>query len=269
LDPALAGSFTRSRIRANATAGSGARITSRTTIRPRARKIALPVTADDTACARAWTEPAPPEERSAEANTVTRIPRPSEPPSWWATLTTPEAAPASSGATPAMPAAVSGVSAAPMPMPIMTIGSAIPGKNAVLSLRRDSHAIPSMSSDNPAISSDVEPIRRESRGTTWTIENITSVIGRNAIPAFSGEYPATPCRYCVRKKNIENIAPTTRIRATYAPDRSREANSRSGVIGCAARRSLKTKATNNAAPPANEATVMSSPQPSLAARTKP
>ena len=45
-------------------------------------------------------------------------------PSWWAVLTRPEAAPASAGATPAMPALVSGANARPCPAPISTIGSA-------------------------------------------------------------------------------------------------------------------------------------------------
>ena len=51
------------------------------------------------------------------------------------------------------------------------------------------------------------------RGTNRTVENITAVIGRNPSPACSGLKPRTPCRYWLRKKNIENIPPTTSMRA--------------------------------------------------------
>ena len=81
--------------------------------------------------------------------------------------------------------------------------------------------------------------------------------------------PLTPCRYCVTKKNIENMPPTTRIRATYAPERTRLLNSRIGVIGCCARRSVTTNAVSSRTAATNDVTVPVSPQPSEAARTKP
>ena len=67
-------------------------------------------------------------ERSAEAKTVTRMLSPSEPPSCWETLTRPDAAPASWGETPAIPAEVRGANAMPIPIPRIAIGSAICGK---------------------------------------------------------------------------------------------------------------------------------------------
>ncbi len=101
------------------------------------------------------------------------------------------------------------------------------------------------------------------------IVNITAVIGRNARPASSGLKPRTPCRNCVRKKNVENIPPTTSSRAISAPRRWRLANRCSGVIGCSARISVSTNAASRNAPAPNDATVQRSPQPSDAARTKP
>ena len=80
----------------------------RTTARATA-SIAVPAVSDvEIACASpARSAPA----GSADAKTVTSRPSPSEPPSWCATFTTPDAAPASSLATPATPAVVSGVNA--------------------------------------------------------------------------------------------------------------------------------------------------------------
>ena len=55
----------------------------------------------------------------------------------------------------------------------------------------------------------------------------------------------------------------------YAPERSRLTNSRSGVMGCSARTSVKTKAASRTAPATKAAMVPRSAQPSEAARTKP
>ena len=64
-----------------------------------ARNTVEPVSAACTPSVRC-AAPVPP---AADVKTVTRIPRPSDPPSCCATLTRPEAAPASAGATPAIP----------------------------------------------------------------------------------------------------------------------------------------------------------------------
>ena len=108
----------------------------------------------------------------------------------------------------------------------------------------------------------VLPKRGVSFGTTRPIANITAVMGRKARPACSALNPLTPCRNCVRKKNVENMPPTTRTRAAYAPERARSANRCSGVIGCSARDSVTMKPASSAAPAANEASVRRSPQPS-------
>ena len=68
---------------------------------------------------------------------------------------------------------------------------------------------------------------------------------------------------------MPNIAPTNRLRAAYAPVRSRLANRRSGVIGCSARRSLATKNASRRAPAVNGATVSRSVQPAVPAWTIP
>ena len=57
------------------------------------------------------------------------------------------------------------------------------------------------------------PRRATRRGASRTIPNITSVMGRKAIPACSALKLRAPCMNWVRKKNIENMAPTIRIRA--------------------------------------------------------
>jgi len=41
----------------------------------------------------------------------------------------------------------------------------------------------------------------------------SSVMGRNAAPAWSGLRPRAPWKYCVRKKNIAYMPLTTRMRA--------------------------------------------------------
>ncbi len=51
---------------------------------------------------------------------------PSEEPTCWNTLTRPEAAPASWGSTPAIAVWVRGVKASPMPVPMSSIGRAMP-----------------------------------------------------------------------------------------------------------------------------------------------
>ncbi len=147
------------------------------------------------------------------------------------------------------PAPVSGIMATPAPTPRSIIGTAICGKYCVSIEIRLTHAIPIRAMMRPAIISRMLPTRGAIRGTTCTIPNIATVIGRNASPAASGLKPSAPCRYWVRKKNIPNMPLTSRTRAMYAPERSRLTNSRSGVMGCSARTSVKTKAASRAAPP--------------------
>ena len=61
-------------------------------------------------------------------NTVTRMARPSAPPTCWVTLTMLAAAPESSGATPASEVMVSGTNAMPMPAPSSSIGPSTPDR---------------------------------------------------------------------------------------------------------------------------------------------
>src|SRR6476619_2217755 len=140
-----------------------------TTARPRASRTTEPVSAADTAFARsicaagssrspgAGPALAPP----APAATVTRTLRPSDTPSCWAALMTPEAAPASAGSTPARAPPVSGARAEPIPSPSSTSGSTMPGKNGVPTSSRLSHAIPTRATDTPPISSRASPHRAD------------------------------------------------------------------------------------------------------------
>ena len=73
----------------------------------------------------------------------------------------------------------------------------------------------------------------------------------------------------MRKKNIPIIPATSSSRARYDADRLRSANSRSGVIGCAARSSMPTKAASSPMPIEKARTVSSPLQPAVAAWTNP
>ena len=67
---------------------------------------------------------------------------------------------------------------------------------------------------------------------------------------------------------MPNIPATTSSRAANEPERARSANSRSGVIGCAARVSFSTNVTSSTAATANAARATWLPQPSDAALMK-
>ena len=262
-------------------AGRGRRTAATTTARPRASRTAEPVSAVATACAssscaRRRRAPAPARGPAlappAPAATVTRTLTPSDTPSCWAALTTPEAAPASSGATPAMPARRRAARARrPSRARAARAGARCRGRTASSTSSRLSHAMPARATDTPATSSRASPQRADRRGTNRTIENITAVIGRNAIPACSGLKPRTPCRYWLRKKNIENIPPTSEHPGDVGarPPRG-SANSRSGVTGCdGAPLDGDERPRAGRRPRANDATVSASPHPASAARTKP
>ncbi len=155
--------------------------------------------------------------RLAVPNMVTRMPRPNAPPTCWVTFTKPEAAPASRESTPARDAAVSGMNATPMPRPSNSIGTTMSGKYSLLAEMRLSQNILASATEAPPTISRFPPTRGISRGTMRTIANSAMVIGRNAIPAWSGLYPRTPCRNWVRKKNM----PTCRRRAAGGRGRTR------------------------------------------------
>ena len=152
----------------------------------------------------------------APAKTVTSTAMPIAPPSWCATLTSPEAAPASLLPTPAMPAVVSGVNAAPMPTPMIRIsGTPMPGKNAVsaVDLAEPGHAgwRPGAGRRPAAACRRSAPRRAARRAPARTAQRHRQERQPGLAAATT---PRTPCRYWVRKKNIENIPPTASMRAT-------------------------------------------------------
>jgi hypothetical protein len=65
------------------------------------------------------------------------------------------------------------------------------------------------------------------------------------------------------------MAPRKRSRAAYAPERSRLRKRRSGMMGCSARRSFRTKNASSTTPTASAASVRASVQPASAERTIP
>ena len=133
----------------------------------------------------------------------------------------------------------------------------------------DSIVIPAITGSMPAIISGFGPNRGISRGAARETANRVTVIGRNATPAMIGLKPSTSWMNWVRKKNIPIIPATSSSRATKEPDRLTSANSRSGVIGCAARVSLSRNSASSAAATTNEPIAVVSPQPFEAARMKP
>src|SRR5260370_4935743 len=80
-------------------------------------------------------------------------------PTWWNVFTIPEAAPALSPATPAMPAEVIGAKARPCPAPTSTIGSATASQYEPGTETRLSQAIPIRVSVTPAASGTACPSR--------------------------------------------------------------------------------------------------------------
>ena len=66
--------------------------------------------------------------RTAVLNAVTRMARPSDPPTCWVTLTMLDAAPESCGCTPASEVMVSGTNATPIPPPSSSIGPRTPDR---------------------------------------------------------------------------------------------------------------------------------------------
>jgi hypothetical protein len=89
-----------------------------------ANALAMPCTR--TSCPLASPNGAAP--RLAAPNTVTRTASPSAPPTCCVTFTMLEAAPESSGRTPASAVVVSGTNASPIPAPNKIIGPATPGR---------------------------------------------------------------------------------------------------------------------------------------------
>ena len=77
--------------------------------------------------------------------------------------------------------------AVPIPVPSSIIGSAICGKYWVDGPSWLSQVMPAKASPTPPAMSWAPLKRRPSFGTTCTIVNISSVIGRNARPADKGE----------------------------------------------------------------------------------
>ena len=123
--------------------------------------------------------------RLAAANTVTRMPRPSDAPSCCATFTRPDAAPGSSGVTPATPAVVSGVSAVPMPVLSSSIGGAIIGKWWASGAMRLNSTRPTSATAMPSTRRCMFPTRGPILGARRAAANITAVTGRNTKPAWS------------------------------------------------------------------------------------
>ena len=99
----------------------------------------------------------------------------------------------------------------------------------------------------PAVSSRLLPKRGASLGTTRPIANITAVM-RQERDAGLERAEAIDALQELREEEEHREHPADEQHAgQVAPERSRLANSRSGVIGCSARRSVRTKAASSSA----------------------
>ena len=94
----------------------------------------------------------------AVPNTVTSTASPSEPPTCCITLTSPDAAPASAGATPSSAAVVSGTNASPLPRPKTSSGPTSDDVAAVLAEAGSASSMPSVEKRDP---DDHQPVGAE------------------------------------------------------------------------------------------------------------
>src|SRR5580693_883622 len=114
-----------------------------------------------------------------------------EAPSCWPTFTVAEATPASSGATPKVPVLIDGAITRPMPTAATMSGPSTPAAYPVCG--------PSWASQTIAPAAVTIPDATSGRGPTRGISAIVAtlevtaepaLIGRNATPVTSGEYPS-------------------------------------------------------------------------------
>src|SRR5271165_4109940 len=119
-------------------------------------------------------------------------------PTWWNVFTIPEAAPASSPASPAMPAEVIGAKARPCPAPTGTIGSATaPRTNRARKPAQPGHPDQGQRDARGERHGLPEPGREAGDG--HRDGEVHDRHRENAIPASNAVKSSTPCRYWVPK----------------------------------------------------------------------
>ena len=112
-----------------------------------------------------------------------------------------------------MPAVVSGVNAAPMPTPIRISGAPMPRRRPC----RGDPAEPRHPGRGQEQAADEQRQVAEPRGDARHDAHEREQHERHRQERearLQRDSPRTPCRYWVRKKNMENIPPTASMRAT-------------------------------------------------------
>ena len=131
---------------------------------------------------------------------------------------------------------------------------------------RDSMSTPTAASAVPPTIGHRGPIRWASAPAWDESASISSVTGSSAAPAATGENPATTCSCRVRKKNTPPSAAYTASVTTLTALNWREANTVSGSIGLARRRSTRRTPPPDAIPDGAPATAPRA-RPRRSART--
>ncbi|BCL23447.1 hypothetical protein GCM10017668_52900 [Streptomyces tuirus] len=129
----------------------------------------------------------------AVPKTVVRMDRPSDPPTCCVVLSSPEAAPASCGATPETAVSVSVTKFSPMPKPNTSIGPRTPLTYELSELMSACQASPVIASAEPTSMKGLGPRTGRNRWDRPAPSAITTVTGRKASPAWIGLYPSTFC----------------------------------------------------------------------------
>ncbi len=172
-----------------------------------------------------------------------------------------EATPACRVSTDAITAAVIGVMV--MAMPVARTMKA--GRSTVAygepTWVRSSNASPPAANSGPIVMNHREPYRSDRRPETGATTRMTAENANSRIPAPTGEYPCTFCRYSDRKNTLPNMAKNTAPATTLAAANVGIRKKASGSMGDSRCDSTKRKVASNTAATANAARISPSVQP--------
>src|SRR5215208_1443378 len=202
---------------------------------------------------------------NTEASTAT----PRTPPTSRIALLTPEALPSSSGRTAESTTFATGAKKSAMPMPprMKAPTSSVYGTDGSDTRASQPSAIACRA--RPVAISGRPPMRSESAPATGATNIGIAVHGSVLRPAPSGEWPWAVWRNCASRKIEPNIPKYMNSEAPFAAEKPRSRKSRSGTIGCAARRSQATNPASSTLPPVIATTIAGLVQPSPFPLTSP
>jgi hypothetical protein len=184
-----------------------------------------------------------------EVASVTRIARPSPPPTWREVLTRPEASPACPCLEPCVAAIVEGTIDIAIPAAVSSPGIMMYTIGLPLEPTFASSSIPAVNITRPPPSTGRTPKWLTSLPVREATSMITNVIGRNTRPVSSGDRYSTCCRYrelTNHSGNSDALNSSTMLLAT----RSDLVSSLKGISGSEARRASITPNTASRTTPA-------------------